>query len=159
MNEITKTYSFDGYTVNLLAIRRHKTQVSTGKNTKVVGGIMTTVLEGTKKDQWEDKHIYAFSELQYNGHTVINNIFIYNTLIEILRAYASKKMNVDKEYVYASFQAKIVFQDAEPSLQIIFFEEKEEEDKTILGTVYYDKAECNVVASNLSKALQFSHLP
>ena len=80
-------------------------------------------------------------------YRVIQNVFDFIDLIEILKAFSNNKLDTQKEYsINNCFTAKIVQKDGNISLRIQF-----QNHSSIL---YYDKFESISLAAKFSKILQ-----
>jgi len=80
-------------------------------------------------------------------YAVITNIFNFIDLIEILKAYSSKKLDTENTYKpNDSFSAKVSQKNGKPSLEIRF--------KAWDYSQFFDRIECNILAAKFSKILQ-----
>jgi len=88
--------------------------------------------------------------LEKNDNTyyqVINDVFDFIDMIEILKAYNSKKLDSDKEYkINNKFTAKVVQKNQKTSLKLHF--------KDYSYSLYLDKFDCSSLAAKFSKILQ-----
>ena len=79
-------------------------------------------------------------------HRVINDIFDFIDLIEMLKGFAGNKLTTDKTYnVNDKFEAKIVTKNKKISLALHF--------KNYSYNLYLDKFECSSLAAKFSKIL------
>ena len=79
-------------------------------------------------------------------YNVINNIFDFIDLIEILKAFAGNRITTNKNYnINDKFEAKIVTKDKKISLFLHF--------KNYSDNLYLDKFECSSLAAKFSKIL------
>jgi hypothetical protein len=80
-------------------------------------------------------------------YVVIDDIFVFIDLVEILKAFNGNKLNTNKEYIIdKKFTAKIVQKNGDMSLKIYF--------KNYSYALYLDKYECSSLAAKFSKILQ-----
>lgn len=80
-------------------------------------------------------------------YRVINDLFYFIDLIELLKAFNSNKLDTDKEYqINDSFTAKTASKNGKISLKIHF--------KNYSYSLFLDKFECASYAAKFSKILQ-----
>jgi len=80
-------------------------------------------------------------------YNVINDMFVFIDLIEVLKAFTGKKLQQEKEYSFSDkFTAKITQKDKNIYLKIHF--------KNYSNFLFLDKFECSSLAAKFSKILQ-----
>lgn len=80
-------------------------------------------------------------------YRVIDDMFEFIDLIEMLKAFNSNRLDTEKTYIIGdSFASKVVRKDEKYSLKIQFLNHK--------NILYLDKYECGALAAKFSKILQ-----
>jgi len=102
------------------------------------------------KEQEKNKQVLdslTFLDKETNKqHEVINDLFDFIDLIEILRAFNNNKLDTSKTYnINDKFTAKTVQKNSNMYLQIHF--------KNYSNKEYYDKFECASLVAKFSKIL------
>lgn len=99
------------------------------------------------------KEITVFKSISYfdfddkKYYLVIQDIFVFIDLIEVLKSFVSNKLNLQKEYNLSDkFTAKIAQKNGDITLKIHF--------KNFSNSLYMDKFECSSLAAKFSKILQ-----
>ena len=99
------------------------------------------------------KEITVFHHLLYlekndkKYHSVIDDIFVFIDLIEVLKAHNGNKLDTEKEYSFSNaFTAKISRKKRNFTLEIHF--------KNHSNSLFLDKFECSSLAAKFSKILQ-----
>ena len=78
-------------------------------------------------------------------YKVISNLFVFIDLIEVLKAYSSKRLEDAKEYEFEGFTAKIATKNEVKKLRISF--------QNFKNNLFLDKFECASLAAKFSKIL------
>jgi len=134
-------------------------QIKTEKKTELlkekIAAAQTIENDKPKNFEWEHKtrEFTAFKSLAFletdreKYYDVINDIFVFIDLVEILKAFSSNKLNTNKTYKIAnSFTAKTAQKNGDFYLKIHFTHYS--------NSLYLDKFECNSLAAKFSKILQ-----
>ena len=88
-----------------------------------------------------------FENKEQKYYRVLNDIFVFIDLIEVLKAHNGNKLDTEKEYNFSNvFTAKISRKDGNFTLKIHF--------KNYSNSLFLDKFECSSLAAKFSKILQ-----
>jgi len=105
--------------------------------------LVETVTKTTNKEYTLFKILYLKKDQNY--YNVLENIFVFIDLVEILKAFSGNRLNTQKEYRIANnFIAKTTQKDGNMYLKLHFKK----------NDIYLDKFECSSLAAKFSKILQ-----
>ncbi|MEA2011881.1 MAG: hypothetical protein U9O87_02170 [Verrucomicrobiota bacterium] len=135
------TFEFDGYTIATEQINLQLNETYFAP-TKIKLG-----RPGEFVKKHKSKEVTQFAGLYYKRNIVTENLFYFIDLIEILKAYSNKKLELRKEYKFENFNAKIVSsqKDKTEHLRINFYRGDQR--------VYYHKFDCMRLSAKMNKVL------
>lgn len=133
-------FNFDGFTVEISKKEEELNDriavPSEIKNGKAINYVW----------KYRTREFNVFSSLAYKSELVIDQLFDFIELVELLKAFSNNKLDTKKEYCNNSFSAQIAQKDGEIFLKIEFAQNSQKK--------YFTKFECISIASKFSKILQ-----